>query len=148
MSVNKVILVGRVGNKPEIRATQQGKEIANFSIATSQKWKDKHTGQQKEKTEWHRVVVFSESLVNVIKRFVDKGSQLYVEGELSTRKWQDKDGVDKYNTEIILQGYRSSLQLLDSKNKQEQSSDNFNAAQSVVQPAEQSVEIDDDEIPF
>jgi single-strand DNA-binding protein len=112
MSVNKVILVGNVGQDPELRATTDGKEIANFSIATTESWKDKNTGEKKEKTEWHRVVVFSQGLVGIVKNYVKKGSKLYIEGQLQTRKWTDNNGVDKYSTEIILQNFNSTLQIV------------------------------------
>ena len=114
-SVNKVILVGNLGQDPEIRATQNGKEIANFSLATSESWKDKATGEKKENTQWHRVVVFNENLVNVVKNYVKKGSKIYVEGQLQTRKWTDKDGVEKYSTEVVLQNFGGTIVMLDSK---------------------------------
>ena len=116
MSVNKVILVGNVGQDPEIRSTQDGRELANFSIATTESWKDKNSGEKKDKTEWHRIVVFSQGLVGIVKNYVKKGSKLYIEGQLQTRKWTDKDGVEKYTTEIVLQNFNSTLQLLDSRN--------------------------------
>ena len=112
-SVNKVILVGNVGKDPEIRRTQDGRPIANLSLATSETWRDKATGERKEKTEWHRVVVFSEPLCKVIEQYVKKGSKLYVEGALQTRKWTDKDGQEKYSTEVVLQGFNGSLTMLD-----------------------------------
>ena len=115
MSVNKVILVGNLGKDPEIRTTKDGKEIANFSIATTESWKDKSTGERKNKTEWHKVSVFSQGLVGIIKNYVKKGTKVYVEGQLQTRKWTDKNGVDKYSTEVILQNFNSALVLLDSK---------------------------------
>ena len=122
-SVNKVILVGNVGNQPEIRISQTGgNEIANFSIATSERWKDKNSGEQKEKTDWHRVVVFAPGLVNIIKNYVKKGSKIYIEGKLQTREYQDKEGVKKYTTEVILTQYNSTLTLLGSKNNDSQSS--------------------------
>lgn len=114
-SVNKVILVGNVGKDPEIRSTQDGKEIASLSLATSDSWKDKSTGERKEKTEWHRISVFNDGLVGVIKNYVKKGSKLYIEGQIQTRKWTDKDGVEKYSTEVVLQNYGGVLQMLDSK---------------------------------
>ena len=115
-SLNKVTLIGNVGNEPEIRSTQQGKEIASFSLATSDSWKDKATGEKKEKTEWHRIVVFSDGLVNVIKNYIKKGSKLYLEGALQTRKWTDKDGIERYSTEVVLQAFDSTLIMLDGKN--------------------------------
>ena len=112
-SVNKVILVGNVGKDPEIRRTQDGRPIANLSLATSESWRDKATGEKKEKTEWHRVVIFSEPLCKVVEQYVKKGAKLYIEGQLQTRKWTDKDGVEKYSTEVVLQGFNGSLTMLD-----------------------------------
>ena len=114
-SVNKVILIGNLGADPEIRRTQDGRPIANLRIATSETWRDKATGERKEKTEWHRVVVFNEGLCKVIEQYVKKGSKLYIEGALQTRKWQDKDGQDRYSTEVVLQGFNSVLTMLDSR---------------------------------
>ena len=114
-SVNKVILVGNLGNEPQIRTTQDGKEIANLSIATSESWKDRNTGERKEKTEWHRVVVFNDNLVGIIKNYVKKGAKVYIEGALQTRKWTDNTGVEKYSTEVVLQGFNGVLTMLDSK---------------------------------
>ena len=115
-SVNKVILLGNLGRDPEIRSMQSGKKMASFSIATSKRWKDRNTQEQKENTSWHNIVVFNEGLVDVIEKYIKKGSKIYVEGELSTRKYQDKDGNDKYTTEVVLQGYNSTLTMLDSRN--------------------------------
>ncbi|MEQ1718426.1 MAG: single-stranded DNA-binding protein [Hyphomicrobium sp.] len=112
-SVNKVILVGNVGKDPEIRRTQDGRPIANLSLATSESWRDKATGERKEKTEWHRVVIFSEPLCKVVEQYVKKGSKLYIEGALQTRKWTDQAGVEKYSTEVVLQGFNGSLTMLD-----------------------------------
>lgn len=114
-SLNKVVLIGNLGRDPEIRTTSDGKEIANFSIATSESWRDKVSGEKKEKTEWHRIVVFSEGLVKIIKNYVKKGSKIYIEGQLQTRKWNDDNNQEKYTTEIVLQGYNSTLILLDAK---------------------------------
>lgn len=114
-SLNKCILIGNVGRDPEIRDMQNGKRVANLSIATSETWKDKATGEKREKTEWHRVVAFSDGLVRVIEQYVHKGSKVYVEGALQTRKWTDKDGIEKYSTEIVLQGYNGKLVLLGDK---------------------------------
>ena len=122
-SVNKVILLGNLGRDPEIRSMQSGSKMASFSIATSKRWKDKNTQEQKEKTSWHNVVVFGDGLVNIVENYVKKGSKIYVEGELQTRKWQDQDGNDKYSTEVILQGYNCNLTLLDSRNNTNQSSE-------------------------
>jgi single-strand DNA-binding protein len=112
-SVNKVILVGNVGKDPEIRRTQDGRPIANLSLATSESWRDKATGEKKEKTEWHRVVIFSEPLCKVVEQYVKKGSKLYIEGALQTRKWTDQSGVEKYSTEVVLQGFGGTLTMLD-----------------------------------
>ena len=116
-SLNKVQLIGRLGADPEIKQMVNGKNVARLSVATSQSWKDKTTGEKKEKTEWHRVVVFNEGLVNVVQQYLKKGANVYIEGQLSTRKWKDESsGQDKYSTEIVLQGYNSSLTMLDSRN--------------------------------
>ena len=115
-SVNKVILLGNLGRDPEIRSMQSGKKMASFSIATSKRWKDRNTQEQKENTSWHNIVVFNEGLVDVIEKYIKKGSKIYVEGELSTRKYQDKDGNDKYTTEVHLQGYNSTLTMFDYRN--------------------------------
>ena len=123
-SVNKVILLGNLGRDPDIRSMQSGKKMASFSIATSKRCKDKNTQEQKESTSWHNIVVFNEGLVDVIEKYVKKGSKIYVEGEIQTRKWQDKDGNDRYTTEVILQGYNSNLTLLDSRNNPQMSSNN------------------------
>lgn len=114
-SVNKVILVGNVGKDPEIRRTQDGRPIANLSLATSESWRDKTTGERKEKTEWHRVVIFSEPLCKVVEQYVRKGSKLYIEGALQTRKWTDQSGAEKYSTEVVLQGFNGSLTMLDGR---------------------------------
>ena len=123
-SVNKVILLGRLGKDPDIRSMQNGKKIANFSIATSKRWTDRDTQEKKEKTSWHNVVVFNEGLVGIVEQYVKKGSQIYVEGELQTRKWQDQEGKDRYTTEVILQGYNCNLTLLDSRNQSNNSIEN------------------------
>lgn len=114
-SVNKVILIGNLGKDPEIRRTQDGRPIANLSVATSESWRDKTTGERKEKTEWHRVVVFNEGLCKIIEQYLKKGSKVYLEGALQTRKWTDKDGHDKYSTEVVLQGFNSQLTMLDGR---------------------------------
>ena len=112
-SLNKVLLIGRLGADPEIKQMINGKSVARISLATSQSWKDKNTGEKKEKTEWHRIVVFNEGLVNVVQQYLKKGAQVYIEGQLSTRKWKDdQSGQDKYSTEIVIQGYNSSLTML------------------------------------
>ena len=114
-SVNKVILVGNVGKDPEIRRTQDGRPIANLSLATTESWRDKNTGERKDKTEWHRVVIFNENLCKVVEQYVKKGAKLYVEGQLQTRKWTDQAGVEKYSTEVVLQGFNGSLTMLDGR---------------------------------
>jgi single-strand DNA-binding protein len=111
-SVNKVILVGNLGRDPEVRHTQDGKPIVNLSIATSESWRDRNTGERKEKTEWHRVVIFSEGLAKVAEQYLKKGSTVYIEGQLQTRKYTDKDGVEKFSTEIVLQGFNSTLTMI------------------------------------
>ncbi len=112
-SVNKVILVGNVGKDPEIRRTQDGRPIANINLATSESWRDKNSGEKKERTEWHRVVIFNENLCKVVEQYVKKGSKLYIEGQLQTRKWTDQAGVEKYSTEVVLQGFGGTLTMLD-----------------------------------
>ncbi|HZT26869.1 MAG TPA: single-stranded DNA-binding protein [Pseudolabrys sp.] len=112
-SVNKVILVGNLGADPEVRRTQDGRPIVNLRVATSDTWRDKATGERREKTEWHRVVIFSEGLAKVAEQYLKKGSKVYLEGALQTRKWQDKDGQDRYSTEVVLQGFNSQLTMLD-----------------------------------
>jgi len=114
-SVNKVILVGNLGKDPEIRRTQDGRPIANLSIATSDTWRDKATGERKEKTEWHRVVIFSEPLCKIVEQYLKKGAKVYIEGALQTRKWTDQSGVEKYSTEVVLQGFNSTLTMLDGR---------------------------------
>lgn len=113
-SVNRAIIIGNVGKQPELRTMQDGKKVANFSIATSETWKDKSSGEKKEKTEWHRIVVFG-NLAEIVEKYVHKGSKVYVSGSIQTRKWTDKDGAEKYTTEIVLQGFNSELVLLDGK---------------------------------
>lgn len=115
-SVNKVILVGNLGQDPDIRTMQSGDRVANFSIATSESWNDKASGERKEKTEWHRVVCFNQGLVKVIENYVKKGAKVYIEGQLETRKWTDQSGVEKYTTEVVLRPFRGELTMLDSRN--------------------------------
>lgn len=114
-SVNKVILVGNLGKDPEIRRTQDGRPIANLSVATSETWRDKATGERKEKTEWHRVVIFSEGLAKVAEQYLKKGAKVYIEGQLQTRKWTDQSGVEKYSTEVVLQGFNANLTMLEGR---------------------------------
>ena len=112
-SINKVILIGNLGADPEIKRTQDGRPIANLSVATSESWRDKNTGERKEKTEWHRVVIFNEGLCKIAENYLKKGSKVYLEGQLQTRKWQDQSGQDKYSTEVVLQGFNGNLTMLD-----------------------------------
>src|SRR6202008_1942867 len=114
-SVNKVILVGNLGKDPEIRRTQDGRPIANLSVATSETWRDKATGERRERTEWNRIVIFNEGLCRIAEQYLKKGSKVYLEGQLQTRKWQDKEGQDRYSTEVVLQGFNSQLTMLDSR---------------------------------
>ena len=154
MSLNKVQLIGHLGNDPELRATQDGREIASFSLATAESWKDKQ-GERQSKTEWHKVVVFSQGLVKVIKNYVKKGSKLYIEGQLQTRKWTDKEGVERYVTEIVMQNFNSNLIMLDSKNSNQDSSEpkmdkNYINELDKQNSGVKVVDLDDidDEIPF
>ncbi len=149
-SLNKVLLIGRLGADPEIKQMVNGKNVARLSIATSQSWKDKTSGERKEKTEWHRVVIFNEGLVNVVQQYLKKGANVYVEGQLSTRKWKDEStGQDKYSTEIVLQGYNSSLTMLDGRNKSENSNLVKENKSSLPNDNVDNVSSDlDDEIPF
>ena len=146
-SLNKVLLIGRLGADPEIKQMVNGKSVARLSLATSQSWKDKSTGEKKEKTEWHRIVVFNEGLVNVVQQYLKKGAQIYVEGQLSTRKWKDEQsGQDKYSTEIIIQGYNSSLTMLGGGNQNSiPSQDNKQTIEDTSQAAPNDL---DDDIPF
>src|SRR6218665_4156676 len=114
-SVNKVILVGNLGNEPEVRNLPSGGKVVNLSVATSESWRDRNSGERKERTEWHRVVIFSEGLAKVAEQYLHKGSKVYIEGQLQTRKWQDQSGADKYSTEVVLQGFNANLTLLDGK---------------------------------
>ncbi|HXO72002.1 MAG TPA: single-stranded DNA-binding protein [Bradyrhizobium sp.] len=114
-SVNKVILVGNLGKDPEVRRLQNGNPVVNLSVATSENWRDKATGERKEKTEWHRVVIFSEGLAKVAEQYLKKGAKVYIEGALQTRKWTDQSGVEKYSTEVVLQGFNSNLTMLDGR---------------------------------
>ena len=124
-SVNKVILVGNLGRDPEIRSTQAGARIANLSIATSERWKDKNSGEAKEKTEWHRVVIFNDKLSSVCEAYLKKGSKVYIEGALETRKWTDQAGVEKYSTEIVLRQFKGELQMLDGAKGSEPAGDPY-----------------------
>ena len=160
-SVNKVILVGNLGRDPEVRMMQSGDKVVNLSIATSENWKDKNSGERKEKTEWHRVVVFNKGLVGICENYLKKGSKVYIEGQLETRKWTDQSGVEKYSTEVVLRPYRGELTMLDARGGgdssygggqsfQDSGSGSYGggapAAQQSQQP--QMVEEFEDEIPF
>ena len=150
-SVNKVILLGNLGRDPEIRSMQSGSKMASFSVATSKKWKDKSTQEQKEKTSWHNIVIFGDGLVDIVEKYVKKGTKLYLEGELQTRKWTDQDGKDRYTTEVVLQGYNCNLTLLDSRNSSG-ISDNSSEPVSKVESSSNFEASDssdsDDDIPF
>ena len=156
-SVNKVILLGNLGRDPEIRSLQTGNKMATFSLATSKRWKDKTTQENKDKTSWHNIVIFGDGLVNIVEKYVKKGSKVYVEGELNTRKWQDQSGNDRYTTEVVLQGFNCNLTLLDTRGSnnnqvdssqnelnQDAKSDNTDASKSDIKESE---ELEDD-IPF
>ncbi len=161
-SVNKVILVGNLGADPEMRSTQDGRPIANLSIATSDSWRDKATGERRERTEWHRVVIFNEGLCRIVEQYLKKGSKVYLEGSLQTRKWTDQSGQDKYTTEVVLQGFNSTLTMLDGRSGGQGGGDyasggNFGQSSPMSQPAQSSQsggdsqnfsqELDD-EVPF
>ncbi|MES2985071.1 MAG: single-stranded DNA-binding protein [Pseudomonadota bacterium] len=155
-SINKVILVGNLGKDPETRATQDGREICNLTIATSESWKDKSSGERKEKTEWHRVVIFNDNLTRIAKDYLRKGSKVYIEGQLQTRKWTNKEGQEVYTTEVVLQNFNGNLTLLDSKSGGESrgGNDGYNQDRSYgnSSPAPQRARVAevelDDEIPF
>lgn len=148
-SVNKVILVGNLGKDPDVRQTQSGDTIVNLTVATSENWRDKNTGERKEKTEWHRVCVFNENLAKVAQSYLKKGSKVFIEGQLQTRKWTDQSGVEKYSTEVVLQRFRGELTMLDGRseggrsNEHDYSQDHANATQPI-----HSRDDLDDEIPF
>ena len=149
-SLNKVLLIGRLGADPEIKQMVNGKSVARLSLATSNTWKDKNTGEKKEKTEWHRVVIFNEGLVNVVQQYVKKGAQVYIEGQLTTRKWKDeKSGLDRYSTEVVLQGFNSAFKILSSKNNQTQNLQDKTSEKKLL-PSDQNMPPNDldDEIPF
>ena len=148
-SLNKVQLIGRLGADPEVKQMVNGKNVARLSLATSQSWKDRNTGEKKEKTEWHRIVVFNEGLVNVVQQYLKKGAQVYIEGQISTRKWKDdQTGQDKYSTEIVLQGYNSTLTMLGGSSSNNSSSSPSNKNNDFDQTNQQSNSDLDDEIPF
>tara|TARA_B100000073_G_scaffold225301_1_gene187763 strand:- start:243 stop:692 length:450 start_codon:yes stop_codon:yes gene_type:complete len=146
-SLNKVLLIGRLGADPEIKQMVNGKSVARLSLATSQSWKDKNSGEKKEKTEWHRIVVFNEGLVNVVQQYLKKGAQIYVEGQLTTRKWKDENtGQDKYSTEIVIQGYNSSLTMLGGGGQNTIASQD--TKQNIEDSSQAPVNDMDDDIPF
>lgn len=140
-SINKVILVGNLGKDPDIRAMNSGDKIANLSVATSESWRDRQSGEKRERTEWHRVVVFNEHLVKICENYLAKGSKVYLEGALQTRKWQDQSGNDRYSTEVVLQKFKGELQMLDAKNNQGQ------AESGGGEPFDTPADLDD-ELPF
>jgi single-strand DNA-binding protein len=146
-SVNKVILVGNLGADPDVRSTKDGRPVVNLSVATSENWRDKNSGERREKTEWHRVVIFSEGLCRIAEQYLKKGSKVYLEGQLQTRKWQDDNGNDRYTTEVVLQNYGGVMTMLDTRN----SGGDFQAASNDSAPMEAvgggGGEINDD-IPF
>lgn len=148
-SVNKVILVGNLGKDPEVRHTQDGKPIVNLSVATSENWRDKTSGERREKTEWHRVVIFSEGLARVAEQYLRKGAKIYIEGQLQTRKWQDKDGQDRYSTEVVLQGPGATMTMLDGRREggEMSSSDYASGGGSRSISGGQPLDLNDD-IPF
>ena len=152
-SVNKVVLIGYLGHKPDIRTTQYGGKVASFSLATSESWTDKNSGERREKTEWHRIVIYNEALVKLAEQYLDIGSKIYLEGQLQTSKWQDSNGIDRYTTEIVLQKYRSALQLLDSQgnnnvNSKAGASSNTSASKSYAQQKGKGWDSSDDDVPF
>ena len=144
-SLNKVLLIGRLGADPEIKQMVNGKSVARLSLATSNTWKDKNTGEKKEKTEWHRIVIFNEGLVRIAEQYLKKGSKVFLEGQLQTRKWEDKDGIEKYTTEVVLQNFNGNLTMLGGRN--DNSSGDF--ANDSISSESASISSDmDDDIPF
>tara|TARA_B100001121_G_scaffold260853_1_gene240469 strand:+ start:73 stop:525 length:453 start_codon:yes stop_codon:yes gene_type:complete len=147
-SLNKVQLIGRLGADPEVKQMVNGKSVARLSLATSQSWKDRNTGEKKEKTEWHRIVVFNEVLINVVQQYLKKGAQIYIEGQISTRKWKDEQtGQDKYSTEIVLQGYNSTLTMLGGSSNNSATSSNQKNNDFDQTNLQNNNDLDD-EIPF
>jgi single-strand DNA-binding protein len=147
-SLNKVLLIGRLGNDPEVKQMQNGKSVARLSVATSESWKDKNTGEKKEKTEWHRVVIFNEGLVSVVQKYLKKGAQVYIEGQLNTNKYTDSNGQEKYSTQIVLQGYNSSLTMLDGKNSSSGDSKKLKGSQLPSDDMPDISQDPDDKVPF
>jgi single-strand DNA-binding protein len=148
-SLNKVLLIGRLGNDPEIKQTQGGKSFASLSLATSESWKDKSSGEKKEKTEWHRVVIFNEGLVNIVQQYLKKGAQIYIEGQLTTNKYTDNNGQEKYSTQIVLQGFNSTLTMLGGNARSGENDGSQSSASSALPSDEMNSPADlDDEVPF
>ncbi len=149
-SLNKVLLIGRLGNDPEIKQMTNGKSVARLSVATSETWKDKNSGERKEKTEWHRIVIFNEGLVGVVQQYLKKGSQIYIEGQIQTTKYTDNNGQEKYSTQIVLQGYNSTLTMLGGSNSSGKIDDNNVNQDTSSLPSDDNVKINelDDEVPF
>ena len=149
-SLNKVLLIGRLGNDPEIKQMSKGKNVARLSLATSETWKDKNTGERKEKTEWHRVVIFNEGLVNVVQQYLKKGAQVYIEGQIQTTKYTDNNGQEKYSTQVILQGYNSTLTMLGGSTGSNKIDDGSMNQDSSSLPSDNNVSSGDldDEVPF
>ena len=157
-SLNKVTLVGNIGRDPEVRSFQNGSKVCNLSLATSERWKDKETNEPKEKTEWHRIVIFNDKLVEIIEKYIHKGSKVYVEGQLETRKWTDSSGIEKYSTEVVLRPYRGEIIFLDSKSEADDSSSNVieddNVSSSTIENESSNNSVEelasdlDDDIPF
>ena len=138
-SLNKVLLIGRLGGDPEIKQMVNGKNVARLSIATSNTWKDKNTGEKKEKTEWHRVVVFNEGLIGVIENYIKKGTKLYVEGSLQTRKWTDDKGTEKYTTEIVIQGYGGRIDIVSAKGNNEELPKDHDVSENNTDPIKETI---------
>ncbi|HEY1632956.1 MAG TPA: single-stranded DNA-binding protein [Rhizomicrobium sp.] len=147
-SVNKVILVGNLGKDPEVRRMTSGEPVVNLSLATSESWKDKSSGERKEKTEWHRVVIFNKNLAEVAEKYLKKGAKVYVEGQLQTRKWTDKDGAEKYSTEVVLQNFRGELTMLDGRGGEGGGGGGGGGRGASEAPASFQRDEMDDEIPF
>lgn len=145
MAINKVILVGNVGKDPEVRTMSNGNDVATFSLATTDVWKDKTTHERKEKTEWHRIVVYSPGLANIVKLYVKKGTKLYIEGALQTRKWVGNDGLEKYTTEVVLQGFNAVLQILDSRSASSNSSSSYSNNEEAMEAFPEPDEVNADE---
>lgn len=146
-SVNKVILVGYLGADPEIRRLNSGDQVANFRIATSESWRDRNTGEVHQRTEWHSIVIFNENLVKIAGEYLKKGTRIYIEGKLQTRKWQDQNGIDRYTSEIVLQKYKGEIQMLSSSNSSEDKEEDDMGRRYAVQKGHDTYSVDDD-VPF